>query len=61
MKGYFLKLIRKSQDRKIKNIIKKWLIQIDQKEKLSQNIVALNFNLPWPDRSLGEVKVHFAA
>lgn len=45
MKGYFLKLIRKSQDRKIKNIIKKWLIQIDQKEKLSQNIVALNFNL----------------
>lgn len=45
MKGCLFKLFRKSQDEKIKNTIKKWLIQIDKKEKLSQNIVALNFNL----------------
>ena len=45
MKGCFFKFFRKSKDEKIKNTIKKWLIQIDKKEKLSQNIVALNFNL----------------
>ena len=44
-KGWFNKLIRKSQDEKMKDSIRKWLIQINQKEKLPQNIVALNFNL----------------
>lgn len=44
-KGWFNKLIRKSQDEKMKDTIRKWLIQINQKDKLPQNIVALNFNL----------------
>ena len=44
-KGWFIKLIRKSQDEKTKEIIKKWLIQINQSEKLPENIVALNFNI----------------
>lgn len=44
-KGWFLKLIRKSQDEKTKEIIKKWLIKINQTEKVPENIVALNFNL----------------
>lgn len=44
-KGWFIKLFRKSQDEKTKEVIKKWLIQINQKDKLPQNIVALNFNL----------------
>lgn len=44
-KGWFIKLIRKSQDEKMKDTIRKWLIQVNQKEKLPQNIVALNFNL----------------
>ena len=44
-KGWFIKLFRKSQDEKTKEVIKKWLIQINQTEKLPQNIVALNFNL----------------
>ena len=44
-KGQFNKLIRKSQDEKMKDTIRKWLIQINQKDKLPQNIVALNFNL----------------
>lgn len=41
----FFKLIKKTQDEKMKDTIGKWLIQINQKEKLPQNIVALNFNL----------------
>lgn len=44
-KGWFFKLIRKSQDEKTKEIIKKWLIKINQTEKVPENIVALNFNL----------------
>lgn len=44
-KGWFNKLIRKSQDEKMKDTIRKWFIQINQKDKLPQNIVALNFNL----------------
>ncbi len=44
-KGWFNKLIRKSQDEKMKDTIRKWLIRINQKEKLPKNIVALNFNL----------------
>lgn len=43
-KEWFIKLFRKSQDEKTKEVIKKWLIQINQTEKLPQNIVALNFN-----------------
>ena len=31
--------------KKMKDSIRKWLIQINQKEKLPHNIVALNFNL----------------
>lgn len=44
-KGWFFKLIRKSQDEKTKEIIKKWLIKINQTEKVPENIVTLNFNL----------------
>lgn len=44
-KGWFFKLIRKSQDEKTKEIIKKWLIKINKTEKVPENIVALNFNL----------------
>lgn len=44
-KGWLFKLIRKSQDEKTKEIIKKWLIKINQTEKVPENIVALNFNL----------------
>ena len=44
-KGWFFKLIRKSQDEKTNQIIKKWLIKINQTEKVPENIVALNFNL----------------
>lgn len=44
-KGYFFNFLKKSQDEKTKETIKKWLIQINQTEKLPENIVALNFNL----------------
>lgn len=44
-KGCFLNFIMKSQNEKIKGTIKKWVIQINQTEKLPGNIVALNFNL----------------
>lgn len=44
-KGCFFNFLKKSQNEKIKETIKKWLIQISQTEKLPENIVALNFNL----------------
>ncbi|WP_349854681.1 hypothetical protein [Bacteroides cellulosilyticus] len=44
-KGWFLNLFRKSQNDRIKETIKEWIIQIDQTEKLSKYIIALNFNL----------------
>lgn len=44
-KGYIFSFFKKSQDKKTKETIKRWLIQINQTEKLPENIVALNFNL----------------
>lgn len=44
-KGCFFNFLKKSQDEKTKETIKKWLIQINQTEKLPEDIVALNFNL----------------